>query len=104
MWRNLVVAAFLGGFGVGIARPEPDRGHRQSAHPLFALEPTVIAVASDIGQFGPTSGAPNGILGINPFGEDEEQPGPALAVLVMIGWAGLAFGAAAARLERRDLV
>jgi len=55
-------------------------------------------------QFGPTSGAPNGILGINPFGEDEEQLAPALAVLVMIGWVGLAFAAAAARLERRDLV
>lgn len=100
------MAAFLGGFGVCIGGLV--RNQIVAIVGLlilsFALEPTVLAVASNIGQFGPTSGAPNGLLGVNAFGEDEEQLAPALAVLVMIGWVGIVFAAAAARLERRDLV
>jgi ABC-2 type transport system permease protein len=106
LWRNLVVAALLGGFGVCIGGLV--RNQIVAIVGLlifsFAAEPAVIAVASNIGQFGPTSGAPNAILDIEAFGEDEEQLAPAVAVLVMLGWVGLAFAAAAARLERRDLV
>lgn len=106
LWRNLVVSAFLGAFGVCIGALV--RNQIVAIVGLlilsFALEPTVIAVASNIGQFGPTSGAPNAILGVEAFGDDEDQLAPALAVLVMIGWVGLFFAAAAGRLERRDLV
>jgi ABC-2 type transport system permease protein len=106
LWRNLVVSAFLGAFGVCIGALV--RNQIVAIVGLlilsFALEPTVIALASNIGQFGPTSGAPNSLLGVEGFGEDEEHLAPALAVLVMIGWVGLVFAAAAARLERRDLV
>ena len=66
----------------------------------FAIEPAVIGLASEVGKFGPTVGAPNGFIGLEDvFGEGEEQLTPAVALLVMIGWVGLAFAAAAARLD-----
>lgn len=106
LWRNLAVAALLGAFGVcigGLVR-------NQVAAMIgllvvaFVLEPTLIGLAPDVGQFGPTSGAPNGILGVDSFdGEDDLLPSGA-AVLVMIAWVAAAFAAAAAVLDRRDLV
>ena len=71
----------------------------------FAIEPAVIGLAPEVGKFGPILGAPNGFIGLeDSFGEGDEQLTPAVALLVMIGWVGLAFAAAAARLQRRDLV
>lgn len=107
LWRNLVVAAYLGAFGVcigGLIRNQIVAivGLLLLA---FAIEPALIGLASEVGKFGPTVGAPNGFIGLEDvFGEGEEQLTPAVALLVMIGWVGLAFAAAAARLERRDLV
>jgi len=105
LWRNLVVAALLGAFGVcvgGLVRNQVVAivGLLVLA---FVLEPTLIAIAPDVGQFGPTGGAPNGIIRINPVGE-EDLLSPAVAVLVMLGWVGLGFAATAALLRRRDLV
>jgi len=107
LWRNLAVAAFLGAFGVCIGGLV--RNQIVAIVGLliltFAIEPAIIGLAPDVGRFGPTSGAPNAILELDdPFGEDTEQLSPAVAFLVITGWAGLAFAAAAARLERRDLV
>ncbi len=107
LWRNLVVAAYLGAFGVcigGLIRNQIVAivGLLLLA---FAIEPAVIGLAPEVGKFGPTLGAPNGFIGLEDvFGEGDEQLTPAVALLVMIGWVGLAFAAAAARLERRDLV
>jgi hypothetical protein len=64
----------------------------------------VLGLAPDWGRFGPTSGAPNAIIGIEAFGEGDEQLSPAVALLVMFGWVGAAFAAAGALLQRRDLV
>jgi ABC-2 type transport system permease protein len=107
LWRNLVVAAFLGGFGVGIGGLV--RNQIVAIVGLliltFAVEPAIIGLAPDVGRFGPTAGAPNGLLGLDdPFGGDSEELSPAVALLVLIGWVALAYAAAAARLERRDLV
>lgn len=107
LWRNLVVAAFLGAFGVCIGGLV--RNQIVTIVGLliltFALEPAIIGLAPDVGRFGPTSGAPNAVLELDdPFGGDTELLSPAVALLVMIGWAALAYAAAAARLERRDLV
>lgn len=107
LWRNLVVAAYLGAFGVcigGLIRNQIVAivGLLLLA---FAIEPAVIGLAPEVGKFGPTLAAPNGFIGLEDvFGEGDEQLTPAVALLVMIGWVGLAFAAAAARLERRDLV
>jgi ABC-2 type transport system permease protein len=105
LWRNLVIAAFLGAFGVCIGGLV--RNQIVAIVGLlilvFAIEPAIIGFASNVGPFGPTSGAPNGLLGIEVFGE-EDQLAPVLALLVMAEWIGAAFAPPAARLERGDLV
>jgi ABC-type transport system involved in multi-copper enzyme maturation permease subunit len=107
LWRNLVVAAYLGAFGICIGGLIRNQIVAIVGLLLlmFAIEPAVIGLAPEVGKFGPTLGAPNGFIGLEDvFGEGDEQLTPAVALLVMIGWVGLAFTAAAARLERRDLV
>ena len=107
LWRNLVVAAYLGAFGVCIGGLIRNQIVAIVGLLLlmFAIEPAVLGLAPEVGKFGPTLGAPNGFIGLEDvFGEGDEQLTPAVALLVMIGWVGLAFTAAAARLERRDLV
>ena len=106
LWRNLVIAALLGAFGVcvgGLVRNQMVAivGLLILA---FALEPALFSLAPDVGRFGPTFGAPNGIIGVNPFDDRGDVLDPAVALLVMIGWVGLGFGVTAVLLQRRDLV
>ncbi len=106
LWRNLVVAAFLGAFGVCIGALV--RNQIVAIVGLlvfsFAVEPTLIALASEVGQFGPVIGAPNGFVELSGFGDDERQLAPGVAFAVMVGWVALGFAAAAALLRGRDLV
>ncbi len=110
LWRNLVIAALLGAFGVcvgGIVRNQIVAivGLLVLS---FVLEPTLLAVVPEVGKFGPTTGAPSGIIGISPVndgGDPREgilDAWPALAV--MLAWVGLGFAATAALLQKRDLV
>jgi ABC-2 type transport system permease protein len=107
LWRNLVGAALLGGFGVcvgGIVRNQIVAivGLLVFA---FALEPALLGLVPDVGRFGPIVGAPSGISGISPNGEsDDVLLAPAVAVVVMLGWVALGCGVTAALLKRRDLV
>jgi ABC-type transport system involved in multi-copper enzyme maturation permease subunit len=105
LWRNLVVAAVFGAFGVGIGAVVRNQVAAIVGLLVFtaAVEPTLLAVAADLGRYGPTSGAPNALLEIQPTGE-EDQLAPAVALLVMISWVMLGFAAGAALLRRRDLV
>jgi ABC-2 type transport system permease protein len=105
LWRNLLVAALLGAFGVcigGIVRNQIVAivGILIFA---FALEPALLNLAFDVGKFGPTTGAPAGIIEINPVGEGDLLA-PGVALLVMLGWVGLGFAVTATLLRRRDLV
>jgi hypothetical protein len=108
LWRNLLVASLLGALGVGIGAVV----RNQIAAIVgvlfiaFVLEPTLIGLAEDYGRFGPTQGAPGGIIQAAGFeGEDTDLLlSPGVAVLVMLGWVGAFFGAAAARLRGGDLV
>jgi len=104
LWRNLVVSAFFGAVGVCIGGLIRNQVVAMVGLLVFsfALEPALVALLSDIGKFGPTSGAPNGFLEIS-FG-DEEALSPALSLLVMAGWIVAGFAATAALLRRRDLV
>lgn len=105
LWRNLVVAALLGAFGVcvgGLVRNQVV-AIVGLLFLSFVLEPTVIALASDVGKFLPTVGAPNGVIGTDSIG-DEPLLEPGLALLVLLGWVGLGFAATATVLQRRDLV
>jgi ABC-2 type transport system permease protein len=106
LWRNLLIAALLGAFGVcvgGIVRNQIVAIVGLLAL-SFAIEPTLLALVPDVGQYGPTTGAPSGIIGFNPV----EDGGPVLdlgvALAVMLGWVGLGFAITAALLKRRDLV
>jgi hypothetical protein len=105
LWRNLVVAALLGAFGVCIGGLV--RNQIVAIVGLlvlsFAIEPTLLALVNDVGKFGPTTGAPSGIIGINPA-NDGEILDTGVALIVMLGWVGIAFVATAALLRRRDLV
>ena len=105
LWRNLVVAALSGALGVcigGLLRNQVVAiiGLFVLA---FAIEPALYNLAPEVGRFGPTFGAPNGIIGLDPF-EEGSLLAPGVAVLVMLGWVGLGFAATAATLRRRDLV
>ena len=69
LWRNLVIAALLGAFGVcvgGLVRNQIVAivGLLIFA---FALEPALFSLVPEVGRFGPTFGAPNGVIGVNPF-------------------------------------
>lgn len=103
LWRNLTVAALLGAFGVCIGALV--RNQIAAIIGLlvfaFALEPALVTLAPDVGRFGPTSGAPNAILGYD-F-DDSESLRPGEGVLVLLGWIAAGFAAGAALLRARDL-
>lgn len=104
LWRNLLVAALLGPLGVcvgGLLRNQVVAivGLLVVA---FALEPAILALVPHVGQFGPTVGAPNGILADSSNNKNLLAPG--YAVLVLLAWVGTGFAAAVALLRRRDLL
>jgi len=105
LWRNLLIAALLGALGVGIGGVVRNQvvaliGLLVVA---FVVESILFGVAPDVARYGPTRGAPGGI--IDAAGDDSEDLlAPGAAILVMLGWIALFFGAAAATLRRRDLV
>jgi len=105
LWRNLVVAALLGALGVCIGGLVRNQVAAMVGVLVlsFVLEPAIIGLAPDVGRFGPTSGAPNGILGVEGFDGNAELLAPGIAVVVMIAWVGAFFAAAGGLLQRRDL-
>ena len=107
LWRNLVVAALLGALGVGIGGLIRNQVVAIVGILIlgFAVEPTLFALAPDVARFAPTQGAPNGIIQVDPLGDEpRDLLAPGIALLVMLGWIGLFFAAAGARLRRFDLV
>ena len=106
LWRNLLIAALLGGFGVAIGGLVRNQIVAIVGLLVFAflLEPALLALVPDVGKFGPTTGAPGGVIGINQVEEDGELLSTGVALVVMLAWVGLGFAACAALLRRRDLV
>ena len=106
--RNAEVAALLGAFGLAL-------GTLVRNQPVaivgvlvlgFAIEPTVIALAPDVGRFTPFSALPASIQQIpaSDVGSDElDLLSPGLAVLAELAWIGAFFTAGAYLLRRRDL-
>lgn len=106
LWRNLLVAALLGALGVGIGTLVRNQIVAVVGVLVFAfvLEPAIISLVADVGRFGPTVGAPNGILKTDPFGDSAHLLQPGIAALVLLGWVAVGFAAAGALLRQRDLV
>ena len=109
LWRNLLVAALVGALGVGIGAVIRNQvvAIVGVLFVAFVLEPTLIGLVPDYGRFGPTQGAPSGIIDAAGFAGDEDTDdllAPAIAALVMLGWIGAFFAAGVARLRGGDLV
>jgi ABC-2 type transport system permease protein len=108
LWRNLLVAGLVGALGVGIGGLIRNQvvAIVGVLFVAFVLEPTLIGLAPDVGRFGPTQGAPSGVIGVAGFDDDDADflLAPGVAVLVMLGWIGAFFAASAARLRGGDLV
>ncbi len=107
LWRNLVVAALVGALGVGVGALIRNQIVAIIGVLIlgFVIEPALFGLAPDVARFGPTQGAPAGIQHIQPFGNDSDPLlAPGVAVLAMLGWIGVFFAAAGARLRLRDLV
>ncbi|MEA2475018.1 MAG: type transport system permease protein [Thermoleophilaceae bacterium] len=104
LWRNLTVSALLGAFGVCIGALVRNQVVAIIGLLIFAfvLEPTLANLVPSVGRFGPTSGAPNAIVGNTGHGDEHLRAG--VAVVVMLGWIGAGFAAGAALLRGRDLL
>jgi ABC-2 type transport system permease protein len=107
--RNAEVAALLGAFGLAL-------GTLVRNQPVaivgvlvlgFAIEPTVIALAPDVGRFAPFSALTASIQEIPAsdvgFDEGFDLLARGAAVLAMLVWIAAPFAAGAVLLRRRDL-
>jgi hypothetical protein len=107
--RNALVSALLGALGVGIGALARNQAVAivTVLIALFVVEPAVVALAPDVGRFGPFSGLPTAVSGIPPedagMGDQIDLLPAGLAVLGMLGWIAAAFAAGAALLRRRDV-
>ncbi len=106
LWRNLAVAGFLGALGACIGALVRNQIIAIIGLLIFSfvIEPTVLGLAPEVGKFGPTVGAPNGIVQVDVFDSDDALLALVPALLVMTAWVGIFFAAAAAVLRERDLV
>jgi ABC-2 type transport system permease protein len=106
--RNALVAALLGAFGVGIGALVRNQVVAIVGVLVisFAVEPLVVALAPEVGRFGPFGALPTAAQGLDPEDvglADVDLPAAEIAVLLMLAWIGAAFAAGAALLWRRDL-
>ena len=106
--RNVVVAALLGGFGVGFGSLVRNQAVAIVGILLLGLvlEPTLLALAPEVGVYGPFSGLPAAVqdLPAEDIGsEDADLLAPGIAVLAMLAWIGVLSAGGAALLARRDL-
>jgi ABC-2 type transport system permease protein len=106
--RNGLLAALLGALGVGVGALVR---HQVVAIVgllvmMFLVEPAVLALAPEVGRFGPFTALPVMVQDLPPddFGLGEVDTfGVGAATLLMLAWVGVAYAAAAALLHRRDL-
>ena len=109
LWRNMLIAALLGAFGVGLGAVI--RNQVVAIVGLlvwsFAVEPLLFGLVPEVGRFGPINGLPTALLGFSeetldlPEGFELLSFGGALGLLLV--WIGVAFAIGAALLQRRDL-
>jgi ABC-2 type transport system permease protein len=106
--RNAFLAALMGAFGVGIGAVVRNQPVAIVGVLLFSfvVEQLLATVAGDVARFGPFTGLPIAIQGLQGEGfgfEAGQLLGPGLATLVMLGWIGAFFAAGYALLRIRDV-
>lgn len=107
--RNAGVAALGGAFGVGIGAIVRNQAVAIVGVLVmgFAVEPAVVALAPEVGRFGPFGALPTAAQGVDPqdvgMPEDVDLPAAGVAVLLLLAWIGAAFSAGASLLRYRDL-
>ena len=105
-WRNLVLAAYAGAFGVCVGALL--RNQVVAVIGLlvvsFAVEPTLLFLVDDVGRYLPTNGAPAGVIDAGGYGDEVELLDTVPALAVLAAWVAVLFAAGAARLRYRDLV
>jgi len=106
MWRNLVVAAYLGAIGVAVGAIVRNQVAAIIGLILFPLvvEIALFGLVPDVARFSPIQGAPSGLAVVQPDdGSGVDLLSPQVALLVMLGWVAVLFAAGALLLRRRDL-
>jgi ABC-2 type transport system permease protein len=106
--RNAEVAALLGAFGLALGTLVRNQPVAIVGVLLLslAIEPTVLALAPEVGRFGPFSALTAAIQEIPASDIGAEDAGllsPGVAVLAMLAWIGSVFAIGATLLLRRDL-
>jgi ABC-2 type transport system permease protein len=106
--RNALVAALLGGFGVGVGVLVRNQAIAIVGILVFAfaIEPTLVALVPDVGRFTPISGLPTAITNVDPDAVglgDLDVLDPLPALVAMLAWIGSLYAAGALLLQRRDL-
>lgn len=103
LWRNVVVAAYLGAFGVCLGALLRNQVSAIVGVLVFAFmfEIIILGIAPEWGRYMPINGVTSGLLETE-F-DDAELLAPGAAALAMAGWVATLFAAAAAMLRRRDL-
>ena len=107
--RNAELGALLAALGVALGSLVRNQPVAIVGVLLLSLviEPTLLALAPDVGRFGPFGGLAGGVQDIpaENIGADEDVTllSPGLAALALLAWIGAAFAAGAALLRRRDL-
>ena len=106
--RSALIAGLLGAFGVAIGALVRNQVVAIVSLLLLALviEPAVLALAPEVGRFGPIGALTTALSGIPAQDAglgDVDLLAPGVALLAMLAWIGSAFAAGAALLHRRDV-
>jgi ABC-2 type transport system permease protein len=103
LWRNLVLAAYLGAVGVfvGALIRNPAGAIVLLLADLFIVENVLQGLAPDVWKFTPLGGSGQSLQGVQFADEDLLRPG--IALLVMIAWTAILYTASLVTFRSRDL-
>jgi ABC-2 type transport system permease protein len=106
VWRNLIVSAYAGAFGVCVGALLRNQVVAIVGLLIFsfAAEPAILFYAEDVGRFLPTTGVPSAVVDAGDFGDDVDLLSLGAGLAAMVAWVAVLFAAGAALLKRRDLI